>query len=149
MPSVWIVPPLDEIEHLHPGLGSIAEALPLEELAFQCGKERFAHGVIVGVSYRSHRRPDSRLLAADAEGNGGILRALIRVVDDGCRPPLPERHVERLEHELRPQVGLHGPADHAPAPGIDHHGEEEESGGGRDIGDVGNPELVRLRGDKV
>ena len=59
-----------------------------------------------------------------------------------ARPALRERHVERVEHELGAQMRRHRPADDAPAPRIEHDGEIEKAGPGRDVGDVGDPELV-------
>ena len=43
----------------------------------------------------------------------------------------------------------HGPADHAPAPGIEHDGQEQEPRPGRDVGDVGDPELIGTLGNEV
>ena len=58
------------------------------------------------------------------------------------RPALRERHVERVEDELGAQMRRHRPADDAPAPRVEHDGEVEEAGPRRDVGDVGDPELV-------
>ena len=59
------------------------------------------------------------------------------MMDDRMRSALPERHVQGVEHEFGAQMVGHRPADHAPAEGIEHHGEEQESGQGRDVGKVG------------
>ena len=56
---------------------------------------------------------------------------------------------ERLEHELGAQVRRHRPADDAAAPDIEHDGQVEEARPGRDVGDVGHPELVRAVGREV
>ena len=73
----------------------------------------------------------------------------VGVVDHAVGPPLPEGHVEGIEHEPRAQVVGHGPAHHAAAEGIQHDGEEQEPGPGRDVGDVRDPEPVGCVGAEV
>jgi hypothetical protein len=63
-------------------------------------------------------------------------------MDDVRGPSLRERHVERVEYQVGAQMRRHGPADHAPAPSVEDHGQVQEAGPRRDVGDVGDPELV-------
>jgi hypothetical protein len=70
------------------------------------------------------------------------LAALIRMVDHVRRTALRERHVQGIEHELSPQVRCHRPADDAAAPRVENDGEVQEAGPGRDVRDVGDPELI-------
>ena len=77
------------------------------------------------------------------------LAALVGVMDHVRRPALRERHVERLEHELRAQVRRHRPADDAAAPRVEHDSEVEEAGPRRDVGDVRDPEPIRPGGREV
>ncbi len=65
------------------------------------------------------------------------------MVNDPFRPASPDRHVQGIDHQLGPQVGGHRPAHHAAAEGIDHYGQIQKPRPGPDIGDIGNPELVR------
>src|SRR3954467_13458784 len=53
--------------------------------------------------------PNTRLPTAFAELDRGILGAMIRMVDHAARLPLPERHVEGVEHDLLVQAGRHRP----------------------------------------
>jgi hypothetical protein len=46
-------------------------------------------------------------------------------------------------HELGPQMRLHRPADDLAAEHVEHGGQVQEPGPGRDVGDVGHAELVR------
>ena len=62
--SVGIVPGLNEVEHGHPGLGLIAEALTLDEFGLECGEEALAHRVVIGVADGPQRGPDAGLFAA-------------------------------------------------------------------------------------
>lgn len=72
-----------------------------------------------------------------------ILRALVAVMNDIVGSALVQRHVQGIEHEVGFQVRLHGPADHSVTPRIDDDRQVQEAAPGRDIGDVGDPELVR------
>ena len=64
---------------------------------------------------------------------------------DRLGPALRQRHVECGEHELSPEMRLHGPANDAPRPDVEHDGEIEEAGPRRDVRDVGHPETIRAR----
>ncbi len=65
------------------------------------------------------------------------------MVDYVPRPALCHGHLQRIEHELGAQVVGHGPAHHPTAPGVHHDRQVEEARGGRDEGDVPDPEPVR------
>ena len=119
-----------------------AEPAAVEQLAFEGGEEALAHGVVVAIPDRSGGRAHAGVAAALAEGDRGVLRSLVGMVDHAVGPALPEGHVEGIEHEPCAQVVGHGPADHAAAEGIQHDGEEEEPGPGGDVGDVGAPKPI-------
>src|SRR5229473_777134 len=95
-----VVPAFDELEDRHARLGLRRKAPAREQLALQRREEALAHGVVIGITHRSHRRPHLGFLAAKPEGNRGVLRAVIGVMHNAFRPSLPERHVERAEHEI-------------------------------------------------
>ncbi len=71
------------------------------------------------------------------------------MVDDVGGSPLPDGHLQRVEHELRPQVVGHCPTDHAAAERIEHDGQVEEPRPSRDVGDVRHPEPIRAVGREV
>jgi len=73
MPPARVVPALDVVEHREAGGGVGVEPLAIEQLTFERREEAFAQGVVVRIAHRSHRRPDTRLLAALAEGDGRVL----------------------------------------------------------------------------
>ena len=75
--------------------------------------------------------------------DGRVLRSLVRMVNDPFRPASPDRHVQGIDHQLGPQVGCHRPAHHAAAEGIHHYGQIQKPRPGPDVGNIGNPELVR------
>ncbi len=144
-----VVPAFDELEHRDARLDLRAEAVAIKKLALERGEEALAHRVVVCVADRSHRWPHAGLPAAFAEGDRGVLTALIGVMDHLARPPLEQRHVEGLEDELGPQMGLHRPADDSAAPRVQHDREIEEARPRRDVGDVSDPETIRSRDDEV
>src|SRR6266446_4507297 len=64
----------------HPGLGLRCEPAACQQLTFQCGEEALAHGVVVGVTDRSHGWAHAGFPAAAAERQRCILAALVAVV---------------------------------------------------------------------
>ena len=77
------------------------------------------------------------------------LAALVRVVDHTGRPPLSQRHVERVQHELGAQMIRHRPADDPSTPRIDHDRQIQEPRPRRHVRDVRHPELVGTRCSEV
>ena len=67
----------------------------------------------------------------------------------GRNSSAPERHLEGVEHQLGPEMVGHRPPRHHPAKGVDHHGQEEEPGPGRDVGDVSYQQLAWPSGLEV
>jgi len=65
------------------------------------------------------------------------------MMDDPVGPPLAQRHVERVEHEVGLEVRRHRPAHDAAAEHVEHDREEQEAGPRRHVGDVRDPELIR------
>ena len=67
-------------------------------------------------------------------------------MDHVRRPPLSHGHVQRVEDQFSPEMRRHRPPNHAPTPRIEDDGEVQEARPGRDVRDVGDPELVRAVG---
>jgi hypothetical protein len=125
-------------------LGLRLKAAPREQFAFEGREEAFAHRVVEAVADRAHRGAHPGFAATSAELDRGILAALARVMDDCLGAALPPRKIERLEHQLGAQMGLHRPAHDPAAEHVEYHREVEEPGPGRDIGDVGDPQAIGL-----
>ena len=85
VPPVRVVPPLDEVEDRQSCFGSRLEASTVRQLALEGREEILAHRIVEAIGDRSHRRPDSRLPAPPPERDGGILAALIGMVDPVAR----------------------------------------------------------------
>jgi len=64
-------------------------------------------------------------------------------------PAQPVCHLERVHHQLGSHVRLKLPANDHPAEDIEDEGEVAEALPGADVGDVGDPLLVRPGGGEV
>jgi len=64
-------------------------------------------------------------------------------MDHVRRPTLAEGHVEGVQNQLGSQVVGHRPADDPAAPDIHDDREIEKARRGWDVGDIGDPQLVR------
>ena len=71
------------------------------------------------------------------------------MVDDVLGSALTYRRFHRVQHQLRPQVVCHRPADDLAAPGVQHDSKIQETGSRRHIRDVGNPKLIWSRRREV
>src|SRR3954463_2019583 len=60
------------------------------------------------------------------------------------RAALVQGLLKRVEHEAGVRRPAHPPADDATSISIDHKGNIDEAGPGRDVGEIGDPEHVRL-----
>src|SRR6266852_2038948 len=108
MAAMRIVPTLDEFEDGHARFYLGFEAAAVEQFAFERGKEALAHRVIEAIAERAHRGSHAGLAAALAEGERSVLATLM---NHGGGPTLPQRQVERLQHQFRAQLGCPRPAD--------------------------------------
>ena len=70
-------------------------------------------------------------------------------MDHVSRPTLAEGHVQGVQNQLGSQMVGHRPADDPAAPDIHDDRQIEEARRGRDVGDVGDPQLVRAGGLEV
>src|SRR5215216_1724296 len=64
-------------------------------------------------------------------------------------PASVDRHVQRIEHELGPQVVRHRPADDPTGVGIQHEGEVEPALPCPDVGYARHPQAIRCFGSEV
>jgi hypothetical protein len=68
---------------------------------------------------------------------------MVGMMDHAARAALAEGQVERLEDQFGTQRGLHRPTHEAPAEPIEHYGEIEKAGPGREVAEVGHPQTLR------
>ena len=60
-----------------------------------------------------------------------------------------QRHVQRLEHELGPEMVRHRPAHDPATERVEHHRQVQEPGPGRDVGRIRHPQPVRSLGGEL
>jgi hypothetical protein len=146
VPPVRVVPAFDEAEDGDPRLGLRVEAPAIQQFTFQRRKEALRHRVVVGTADGPAGGADAHRFAALAEGEGRVLAAPIRVVNHAGGPTLGQGHVEGVEHQVGLEMGGHRPAYDPSAVDVEYDREIEEAGPRRDVGDVGDPELIRRGG---
>src|SRR5690606_14126330 len=97
VPTMRVVPAFDPFKDGHAGFGRALEPPTVEHLSLQRRKEALGHRVVVGVTYRAHRRHDAGFLAALAEGVARILRPTVRMVNNAAWLALRHRHLQRVQ----------------------------------------------------
>src|SRR5882757_4144631 len=60
------------------------------------------------------------------------------------RPSIMQRLLQRVEHEAGVRRARDPPAHDPAGIGVDHKGDVDKAGPGRDVGEVGEPEDIRL-----
>lgn len=138
-----IVPPLDVLKQVQPGGRVGAVGAPIKPLTFQRREAALGHRIVVGIAHGAPRRADAHLLTAGPDGQGGVLTAMIRMVDHVGRSPLRDRHIQRTQHQIGLAKRRHRPPDHPPTPRVHHDGQGQEARPRRHVRDVGHPQLIR------
>src|SRR5260370_810469 len=70
------------------------------------------------------------------------------MMNHGGGPTLPQRQVERLQHQFGAQMGFHRPADDSAAESVEHYSQVKKPGPSRDVSYVGDPQPIGRRGDE-
>src|SRR5712692_8006751 len=102
MAAMRIVPTLDEFEDCHARFYLGFEAAAVEQFTFERGEETLAHRVIEAIADGARRGSHAGLAATLAEGERSVLATLVRMMNHGGGPALPQRQVERLQHQFGP-----------------------------------------------
>ncbi len=95
-----VVPTLNKTEKGDASLGLRAEGIAIHEFTFQGGKETFAPGVVKAIAGRAHRRAYPSCLTALAKGDGGVLAALVGMMNHVLRSTLSQGPMEGIQHQL-------------------------------------------------
>ena len=111
MTTMPIVESLDELEDGKPSLSLGAPYTPVDEFALQRREETLGQRVVVAISYRAHGGANIHRPTPLAKRNRGILGTLVGMMDHALiGTSLAQGHIERIEHQLTPQVIGHRPA---------------------------------------
>src|SRR3977135_3294946 len=122
-----VIPSFDKLEDRHACFDLGFEAAAVKQLALEGGKETLAPGVVVPVPHRAQRGPPPGLVTAFAEGERGVLAAMVGVMNHLPRPALSERHVKRCQYQFGAQMSFHRPAHNLAAKRVEHHRHGKES----------------------
>src|SRR5579863_4950967 len=71
------------------------------------------------------------------------------MMNHGGGPTLPQGQIKRLQHQFGAQMSFHRPTEDSAAESIEYHRHVKESGPGRDVRYVGDPQSLGRRGDEV
>ena len=102
----------------------------MNELPLDRREEALRGSVVVRGADRTHRGEDPGVAELPTERERGELRSLVGVVHETS---------ERVDHELGPKMGGHGPTDDRPGVPIHHRGEIQPPFVRGDVGDVRDP----------
>ena len=72
----------------------------IQEFTFERGKETLTQGVVKAIAYRAHRRENPRFPTAGTESQGGVLTALIGVVNDAFWVALANGHLQGIKDQV-------------------------------------------------
>src|SRR5215213_856420 len=126
VPPTGVVEALYVLEDRRPCSLAVRPRMAVDQLPLQGRDEALGHRVVIGISYRSHRRQKTRLLEPTAELNRGVLATAVGMVDQPRRwPASVDSHVQSVENQLRLETVCHGPADDLAGVGIQHEREVE------------------------
>ena len=118
------------------------DALDLQRL-----HEALHHRVVVGVAAPRHRADQAMFAEQGTVGLGGVLRTSIRMVDaSGWRVAAFDRRRQRRKSEPCVDPSADRVAHDAARPCIHDRSQVDEAAEDRDIGQIGDPELVRAIG---
>ncbi len=150
MTSSAIVEHFDIVEQV--GLGILpgrVDAVP-HSLLLETAEERLRGGVVIAVPPPAHARLQPVGAAESGPVVAVVLRPLIGVDDDPAGgPALPDRHEDRVKHQVALERGLHRPPYHHARVQVDDDGEIEESLVSADVGDVTNPGMIGIRRQEI
>lgn len=129
---------------LHHASGLFQVGGPVQqEFAFENAVDAFCHRILVAVVAIGHGASQSMPLMDFLVVGRAVLDSAVRVVNQRLpRAAAPQRHPECLAHLLGLQAVMHVVADDLAGVGVGHQAEVDEALGGRQVRDVGHPDLL-------
>ena len=127
------------------GLTDRFKALAVQPFHLQRAEQRLRAGVVPAVALAAHRRRDGILFEHLVEVVAGVLAAAIAMKDQlvvSIWTALEPGHLQGVDDQVAPHIGLHRPAHHTATEQIDHYGQKQPAFLGGNVGDVAGPRLV-------
>ena len=142
-----VVEPLDVIEYVRPCVVPGAIHLAGCPLGFQRGEEALHRCVVPDVARPADAAADVMIGQQLLKLLTAILAALIRMMQQCVRfTAAPDRYHQRVRNQLGRHRGAHRPTDDTAREQVDDGGRVEPALCRPDVGEVGDPFLVRRRG---
>ena len=137
----------DIVRDVPSSLGVVGVVALPDPLHLQVQEEALHHCVVPAVSFAAHARACAMAGQQRAVGFAGVLAASIRVDDQpGRRPALGDGHPQSGTDQLGRHARGHRPADDLAREQVHHHRQIQPAAAGTQVGNVGDPCLVRARG---
>jgi len=123
--------------------------VPVDQLGLEQPDLGLGEGVVVGVADAADAGRGAGFGEPFGEPDRGVLGTGVGVVhqpgqvgDTGLLPG-PDRHLQRVEHQLGAHARRGAPADDPAGERVEHERDEDHPGPGRDIGVVRDPQRIR------
>ena len=140
---------------LHDGELELRSAGPdavCDQLGLEGVDEALGDGVVQRVADRPDRGEHAVVLERLAVVIRGVLAPGIGVLNErdvGAGLALVKRHAQRVQDERRSHMRGELPPDDPAAVGVDHEAEEDQALPAAQVGEVGEPFLIRAGGGEV
>ena len=132
------------VEDLQPCIVSGLESLSVDAFHLDGRHQTLGHCVVPWGGDRSHRWNDLVSSHRPAQKQRFALASVVAVMDEtGRRISSDKSHLQRIVDELCGHAGRHRPTDDHPRIYVEDDREVEPTLVGLDVGDVGEPQLVR------
>src|SRR5262249_41944937 len=150
--SSWVV--VEPIDPFESGVLDVVEISPgataVNDLGLEQSDDRLREGVVVRVADAAHRRLDAGLLQALSVTNREILSAPVAMMNHAFDlRTSPQRLLQRIQDQVRMHRAGDAPADDTTRKHIDDESHVYEPRPGRDVCEIGDPELIRPHGGEL
>src|SRR4029079_10688776 len=121
----------------------------MDDLGLVEAIDRFREGIVVTIADAADRPLDACFPEALGILDRDVLAASVAVMHEPAamrRLPVMEGLLERIDDEARVVCSCGPPADNAPRIGVYDEGDIDKAGPGRDVGEIRDPQRIRVRG---
>lgn len=124
-------------EHIQPCLFAGRIATPIHAFDFERMEKTLNTSIVPAISLAAHAHGNTMLLHRALMVEGAVLAAAIRVMEQPrLRFTAPQRHGQRIIHEIAGHSLLEAPAHDHPRVKIEHHGQIQPALVGPQVRDV-------------
>ena len=147
MQAKSVVEPFNVIEQTRPGFVSGLIETTMHVLTFQGAEETLHRCIIIPGPHPVHAGQDTAILQHGLVPTVRVLAPLIRMMHEACcRPALTDSHLQGSQRQVCSHPVRHGPADDSTTEQVQNGCQVEPPFQAGDVGDVGQPLLIRSVG---